>query len=163
MIRDVQKDDATGICEIYNHYIENSIITFEEQAVSVSEMQHRIQETSSKFPWLVYEEHDAILGYAYASTWKSRRSFQYSVESTVYVSKTAAGNGIGSLLYQELITRLQSPFHSVIAVIALPNPASVALHEKMGFEKVAHFTEVGRKFDRWIDVGYWELLFRETE
>jgi len=162
MIRDVQKEDAERICEIYNHYVENSIITFEEQVVSVSEMQNRIQETSAKFPWLVYEEYGSILGYAYVSSWKSRCAYRYSVESTVYLSKTSVGKGIGSQLYETLIARLRTlSFHSIIAAIAIPNPASAALHEKMGFEKVAHFKEVGWKFGQWIDVGCWELLLKE--
>jgi phosphinothricin acetyltransferase len=164
MIRDVQSHDAEAICSIYNHYVQDSIITFEEKSVSVSDMRQRIQEVTKELPWLIFEEGQAILGYAYASKWKSRCAYRYSVESTVYLSKNSVGKGVGTRLYTALIGRLQSlSFHSVIGGIALPNPASVALHEKLGFEKVAHFKEVGWKMNRWIDVGYWELLFQNAE
>jgi L-amino acid N-acyltransferase YncA len=164
MIRDVQGHDVAAICSIYNYYIENSVTTFEEQTVSISEMKKRIKESTKELPWLVCEEKSSVLGYAYASKWKSRCAYRYSAESTVYLSKMSVGKGIGTQLYEALIGRLRSlSLHSVIGGIALPNPASVALHEKMGFEKVAHFKEVGWKMNRWIDVGYWELIIQNTE
>jgi len=102
-----------------------------------------------------------LLGYCYASKWKGRCAYRYSVESTVYLSPDATGKGIGSKLYGTLLAELrQRQFHTVIGGIALPNPASVALHEKLGFEKVAQFRQVGNKFGRWIDVGYWQLLLQ---
>jgi L-amino acid N-acyltransferase YncA len=164
MIRDVKSHDAAAICSIYNHYVENSVITFEEQIVSTSEMQKRIQEITEELPWLVYEKKSSVLGYAYASQWKNRCAYRYSAESTVYLSRMSVGKGIGTQLLQALINRLRSlSLHSVIGGIALPNPASVALHEKMGFEKVAHFKEVGWKMNRWVDVGYWELVLQNAE
>jgi L-amino acid N-acyltransferase YncA len=159
MIRDVQGHDAAAICSIYNYYIENSVTTFEEHPVSVPEMKKRIKEITKELPWLVFEEQGSVLGYAYASKWKSRCAYRYSAESTVYLSRMSIGRGIGTQLYEALIGRLRSlSFHSVIGGIALPNPASVALQEKRGFEKVAHFNEVGWKMSRWVDVGYWELI-----
>jgi L-amino acid N-acyltransferase YncA len=158
MIRDVEARDAEAICDIYNYFIKHSIITFEERSISVEDMRGRIRETTASYPWLVYQREDRVLGYAHASQWKNRYAYRYSVESTVYIAPDFVGQGIGSELYGGLISLLQeSGFHSVIGGIALPNPVSVALHEKMGFEKVAHFREVGWKFERWIDVGYWEL------
>lgn len=163
MIRDVQTHDAEAICSIYNHYVQHSVITFEEQLVSPLEMQSRIQETTKELPWLVFDENEVILGYAYASKWKSRCAYQFSVESTVYLAQDAAGNGIGTKLYQALISRLEAlSIHSVLGGIALPNPASIALHEKLGFEKIAHFKEVGWKMQRWIDVGYWQLILQNA-
>ena len=92
--------------------------------------------------------------------WKARSAYRFSVESTVYIDQNSIGNGIGSLLYKELLSNLKnSRIHSVIGGIALPNPSSIALHEKYGFKKVAQFKEVGIKFDKWIDVGYWQLQF----
>lgn len=159
MIRDVRSHDAEAICSIYNHYIRDSVITFENEPVSIADMQGRIDAADEDLPWVVYEEEDAILGYAYASKWKGRFAYRFSVESTVYLSKDATGRGIGYHLYKTLIDRLASlSYHTVIGGIALPNPASIALHEKMGFKKVAHFKEVGWKLDRWVDVGYWELI-----
>ena len=159
MIRSATTSDAAGIAKIYNHYVLRSTITFEEQAVSVTEMQQRIDEVLAGLPWLVWEESEVVHGFAYASKWKGRCAYRYSVESTVYLSEDSTGRGIGSGLYKTLFAELrQHKLHTVIGGIALPNDASVALHEKLGFEKIAHFREVGWKFGRWIDVGYWQLI-----
>ena len=159
MIRKAVAGDAEAICSIYNYYIENTIITFEETPVSSDEMINRINEVTGVYPWLVCEENGTVPGYAYAGRWKSRCAYRYSVESTVYVSNDNTGKGIGSSLYTQLIDEIRKlKLHSVLAGIALPNPASIALHEKFGFKKAAHFKETGYKFNKWIDVGYWELL-----
>lgn len=159
MIRQATTDDSGQICDIYNHYIFRTPITFEEQPVPPEDMVQRIQETLQSLPWLVWEEEQQLLGYAYASKWKGRCAYRYSVESTIYLRPDSVGKRIGSQLYRALLTDLlQRQFHTVIGGIALPNEASVALHRKFGFEKVAHFREVGKKFDHWIDVGYWQLL-----
>ena len=160
MIRDANTKDASFICAIYNPYILNSTISFETEPVTEKEMVDRIS-SNGKLPWLVYEENEQILGYAYACRWRVRRSYRYSVESGVYLDSEATGRGLGTLLYTELINRLKTMnIHAVIGGIALSNPASIALHEKLGFEKIAHFKEVGFKFNQWIDVGYWELILR---
>jgi phosphinothricin acetyltransferase len=122
-------------------------------------MQNRIRETLPALPWLVWEEGAGILGFAYASKWKGRCAYRYSAEVTVYVEPTCTGRGIGSKLYEELLAALRERnFHAVIGGIALPNPTSISLHERLGFRKIAHFEQVGWKFGRWIDVGYWQLL-----
>jgi phosphinothricin acetyltransferase len=158
MIRNVKADDAAQIAEIYNHYIKNTIVSFEESPVHSEEMTSRIEEIVPSLPWLVYEENKKIAGYAYASKWKGRCAYRYSLETTVYLSPSATGKGIGSILYQALLDDLKSKgFHTVIGGISLPNEASIRLHEKLGFRKVAHFSEVGFKFNKWVDVGYWEL------
>ena len=159
MIRAIRPEDASQICVIYNYYIENTIVTFEETPVSESEMKSRIVQTTQKHPWIVYEQHGEVVGYAYASEWKSRCAYKYSVETTVYLKNDATGQGIGSILYGELIKLLRDKkLHAAIGGIALPNEASVALHEKFGFEKIGQFKQVGYKFNTWIDVGYWELI-----
>lgn len=159
MIRDIRINDAKQIAEIYNYYIKNTVITFEENAVTENEMVERIKTNTSNLPWIIYEENDEILGYAYTSEWKSRCAYKHSVESTVYLRKDQFGKGLGTKLYQELLDRIgKNNVHAVIGGIALPNNASIALHEKLGFEKVAHFKEVGYKFEKWVDVGYWELV-----
>ncbi|MBN1406216.1 MAG: N-acetyltransferase [Calditrichaceae bacterium] len=161
MIRDANINDAAEICDIYNPYILNSTISFETEPVTETEMAARIS-GNGKLPWLVYQEDDKILGYAYATKWRIRQAYRYSVESAVYIDSEETGRGIGTLLYTELIKRLISMnIHAVIGGIALPNPASIALHEKFGFEKVTHFKEVGFKFNQWIDVGYWELILKK--
>jgi len=161
-IRPATRNDAAAICDIYNHYVLNTVISFETEAVSVDEMAARIEETLTQFPWLVYEVEGRIIGYAYASKWRLRRAYQYSVEGSVYLVQDYAGRGVGTLLYQALINELtKQNVHAVLGGIALPNPGSVALHEKLGFVKVAHLPQIGRKFDQWLDVGYWQLILDE--
>jgi phosphinothricin acetyltransferase len=158
LIRPATVGDCEAIARIYNHYILNTAVTFEEQAVSGSDMAERINEISSDaLPWLVAEQAPEVAGYAYASKWKGRCAYRFSVEITVYLDPAATGRGLGTKLYEALFAALRSnSIHVVIGGIALPNPASVALHERFGLQKVAHFKEVGFKFNRWIDVGYWQ-------
>ena len=159
MIRSVTTADAAAIAAIYNHYVFNTIVTFEEEPVSTAEIARRIGEVLDSSIWLVWVEQDQVLGYAYAGKWKSRCAYRYSVESTVYLDKAATGRGIGTQLYAALIADLKKRgIHGIIGGVALPNAASVALHEKLGFQKIGQFKEVGWKFDEWIDVGYWELV-----
>jgi L-amino acid N-acyltransferase YncA len=158
-LRDARPSDAPAIAAIYTHYVLNTAISFEEEAVGADEMARRIADVQAAgLPWLVLEDGDAVAGYAYASKWRVRHAYRYSVESTVYLADGLNGGGLGSTLYRALLERLrQAGCHLVIGGIAQPNPGSVALHEKLGFEKAAHFTEVGYKFGKWIDVGYWQL------
>jgi len=159
MIRPATAEDAPAICNIYNIYVAGSSATFETEEISVTEMQQRIKQTTKKYPWLVFEDENGILGYAYASAWRVRAAYFNSVESTVYLHPDFAGKGIGKKLYIGLFELLKKKnIHVIIGGIALPNNASVALHEKLGFTKVAHFKEVGLKFDRWVDVGYWQKM-----
>ncbi|HJR10006.1 MAG TPA: arsinothricin resistance N-acetyltransferase ArsN1 family B [Rhodanobacteraceae bacterium] len=160
MIRAAATADASSICAIYNHYVTNTIVTFEEQPVAAADMQSRMDAVLEKLPWLVLEHDGAIAGYAYASPWKSRSGYRFTVESSIYLSPTQVGRGFGSALYQSLLDDLRAQnIHCVIGGAALPNVASAALHEKLGFTKVAHFRENGFKFGHWIDVGYWQILF----
>lgn len=158
-IRPVRNEDAQSICEIYNYYVENSVITFEEASVSERNMRQRIQDIKrSLLPWLVVEDSDQVLGYSYATEWRARSAYRFSVEITIYLHHKFTSNGIGSRLYKSLFEALQkTEVRAVIAGIAIPNAASIALHEKLGMEKVAHFKNVGYKFGKWIDVAYWEL------
>lgn len=157
-IRIATPADAAAICAIYNHYVENTTISFETDTISEATMAARMAEIQSQFPWFVYEEDGKILGYAYASKWKPRNAYRFSVESSVYLAQDAGGRGAGTKLYTRLLAELKTMgVHLVIGGITQPNPASVALHEKMGFVKCGHFTEVGYKFDRWLDVGYWQV------
>ncbi len=159
MIRRIRLDDAKQIADLYNYYIKNTVVTFEEKIVPPSEFERRIKENDPKLPWLVVEENNEILAYAYASKWKARSAYRHSVETTIYLREDVRGKGLGTLLYSELISILKTQnIHAIIGGVTLPNQASVALHEKMGYEKVAHFKEVGFKFGKWLDVGYWELI-----
>jgi L-amino acid N-acyltransferase YncA len=158
-IRTASPTDAAAICTIYNHYVTTTTITFEEDAVAEPDMAQRIADVSAAgLPWVVAEAGGKVVGYAYATKWRVRPAYRYSVESTVYVDPAWVGQGVGRALYDVLLDALrQRGLRVVIGGIALPNEGSVGLHEKLGFHKVAHFAEVGMKFGRWIDVGYWEL------
>ncbi len=158
MIRPVTLADAQAINSIYNYYIENTAITFEEETLDSSEMKKRILEYTEDYPWLVYEENGGIVAYCYAAKWRTRSAYRYSVETSVYVDKDLQGKGIGFALYTALLNELKKKrVHAVIAGITLPNERSQKLHEKLGFIKIAQFEEVGFKFQSWFDVGYWEL------
>lgn len=160
LIRAATAADAEAIAAIYNHYVLETIVTFEEEPVAPQEMARRIAEVQAAgLPWLVAEEGGLIAGYAYATPWRSRFGYRFSVEVTVYTAPGQAGRGVGSRLYGELLPLLEAQGrHAAMGGIALPNDASIALHEKFGFRKVAHFREPGIKFGRWIDVGYWQRV-----
>lgn len=157
MIRSVLLSDAPSLTAIYNPFIRTSTATFEEVEISEDEMERRIKSIhfEQNYPFIVYEEDGVICGYAYASKFRERYSYRFTTESTVYLDPAYFGRGIGKKLYRHLIEELkQGGFHSVMGVITLPNDPSVQLHEQMGFKKAGHFTEVGFKFNKWLDVGY---------
>ncbi len=158
-IRPVHLSDAQAICDIYNHYVINTAISFEQHPVTTEDMAKRITEISSRYPWLVAETETGVVGYAYATSWRGRPAYRHTVESTIYLRADTLRGGIGKPLYTALLDELRTrQFHAVVGCIALPNPASVAFHERCGFRKVAHFSEVGHKFDQWLDAGFWEVL-----
>ena len=156
-IRRVNPDDTEAICAIYNHYVKNSCISFEEESVTTLEMSRRIIDVTESLPWLVMESEGVVDGYAYATKWRARSAYRFAVEISVYLSQTSIGKGYGTNLYLNLIDDLSAlGVHTVIAGISLPNDKSIKLHEKMGLKKVAHFEQVGFKNQQWIDVGYWQ-------
>lgn len=158
-IRTANLEDTAAIAAIYNFYVESSHSTFETETVNESEMQRRVSEILENYPFLVGEENGEIIGYAYASRYKARAGYRHSVEVSIYIKNGINGKGIGTILYENLFAELKAkPIHAIVAGIALPNDASIRLHEKFGFEKVAHFREIGFKHRRWIDVGYWEKI-----
>jgi L-amino acid N-acyltransferase YncA len=158
-IRTADSADAEAIARIYNHYVQSTHITFETEPLTADDIVRRIGETrNASLPWLLADDGGHIAGYAYASNWKGRCAYRYSVESTIYLDPGATGRGTGRQLYTALIAAIRDcAKHVVIGGISLPNAASIALHEALGFHRVGEFSEVGYKFDRWIDVGYWQL------
>ncbi|WP_444922577.1 arsinothricin resistance N-acetyltransferase ArsN1 family B [Microbulbifer sp. CnH-101-G] len=158
MIRTVNNSDAQVIAAIYNHYVINTPITFEEQAISSVDMVRRIESVHhSSLPWLVKEQNGEVVGYAYATPWKERSAYRFSVETSVYITNDMKSKGMGTALYLALFAELKKKnIRTAIGGITLPNSASVALHEKLGMKKVAHFEKVGFKFGQWRDVGYWQ-------
>ena len=160
MIRSATAADAQAVCAIYNHFILQSTVTFEETAITPDDMAARIGAGSGRLPFLLAELDGAVAGYAYAAPWKTRSAYRHTVESSVYVAPGFAGLGLGSRLYQALLQDLRErDVHAVLAGIVLPNSASIGLHEAFGFAKVGQMREVGRKFGQWVDVGYWQLIF----
>lgn len=160
VIRHAEVSDAQAIASIYNYYIANTTITFEEQFVSAEQMAERILEVhAASLPWLVAEEFGQVIGYAYASKWRARSAYRFSVETTVYLQNEVVSRGVGSQLYEVLFSALKEKgVHVAIGGIALPNKASASLHEKFGMKKIAHFEQVGFKFEKWVDVGYWQAV-----
>ncbi len=162
--RSARLSDAGWIADIYNWYVENTFITFEAQPLSNEIVELRLQKAGANCPWLVAEEAGKVIGFAYAGEFRARAAYRHSLETTIYLDPSCQGKGVGRQLYAALIDELQSTdAHVLIAVIALPNPQSVALHEKLGFVKVGHLAEIGRKFDRWVDTGYWHRKLRAGE
>lgn len=161
VVRAVVPSDAARLVEIYNHYVLHTAISFEEAAISAADMAVRIDKVLQlKLPWLVAERDGVLLGYAYAGLWRERHAYRFAVEGTVYVAHDAGVRGIGTALYSSLFDLLrQAGYHTVLGVIALPNAASIALHEKFGMRQVAHFKQVGFKFGKWHDVGNWQVVW----
>ena len=156
-IRTATKHDAGAVQTIYAPSITDTVVSFEETVPSVAELAERIESILPMFPYLVWEENDRVLGYAYGSAHRTRASYRWSVDVSAYVDASARRSGIGRALYTELIEILtRQRFHMAYAGITLPNPASVALHEAVDFVYFATYTEVGYKFGRWHDVGWWQ-------
>lgn len=158
MIRPYNINDTRELLDIYNYYIVNSVATFDDVAIPFEVFLEKVTIINTNYPFLVFEEDNQILGYAYGSKFRPKPAYNNTVESTVYVKHGEHGKQIGSLLYKELLALLKKQHcHVVLGVITLPNQASIKLHEKFGFEKVAHLKEVGFKFNTWHDVGFWQL------
>jgi phosphinothricin acetyltransferase len=159
-IRPIEATDAAQIAEIYNYYIDTSVATFENERIDAAEMEKRISETlAGNYPFFTAEENGEVTGYAYGHQFRARSAYRHSVEVSVYIKDGFNGKGIATLLYERLFPEIsRRGFHTIIAGISLPNEASVKLHEKFGMVQVAHFREVGFKFGKWIDTGYWQLV-----
>ena len=157
-IRPATESDAAGVAAIYDWYVANTTITFEVDPVPAAEMAQRMRAVLAAHDWLVLERGGELLGYAYAGRYHARAAYELATESTIYLRNGVGGQGLGTALYGELVRRtFARGYRHMIGGIALPNDASVRLHEKLGFVKAGHFARIGRKFERWIDVGHWQL------
>lgn len=158
VLRLATEDDAESILRIYAPIVRETPISFEEAPPGVEEMKERIRSTLQASPWLVCESETALLGYAYASRFRARPAYQWTVEVTVYVDTAHHGRGVGRELYLALLACLRAQgYRTAVAGIALPNAASVALHERLGFTRVGVFPKIGFKLAAWHDVGFWRL------
>lgn len=164
-IREVSLNDAKVLSEIYNYYIEHTAITFETSPLSEKEMGERIKSlTESGQPYYVGELNGKVVGYYYMHQWNARCAYACTKEVTVYLDKDYTGQGLGSLLYNHMIERVdRNHVHVLLAGICIPNEGSVRLHEKFGFVQASHMKEVGKKFGEWRDVGHWTLLLNDEK
>jgi len=160
MIREFQLKDTQQLLDIYNYYVVNTVVTFDKEPLLFKTFSEKITRINATYPFLVFEENNEIIGFAYGSQFRAKPAYKQSVEVTVYVKNGEQGKQVGTKLYAKLLKILkQQNYHAVLGGITLPNSASVALHEKFNFNKVAHFKHVGKKFGTWLDVGFWQLLF----
>ncbi len=164
ILRLAEERDAAAVAAIYAPIVEHTAISFETTPPTPVEMAGRISNTLEQYPWLVCEEAGKILGYVYASRHKERAADRWAVDVTAYVAETARGRRVGRALYTALLDllRLQG-FVTAYAVIVLPNPASVRLHEAVGFAQVGICPAVGYKAGAWQDVGWWQCSLRERD
>lgn len=164
MIRPARLTDATDILAIYTPFVTDAAVSFELEPPSVEEMRRRIEETLTKYPWLVDERDGRIVGYAYASGHRARAAYQWCVEVSAYVHAEARRGGIARQLYAALFDQLRAQgFYNAYAGITLPNPASVGFHEAMGFQPIGVYPAIGFKQGKWHDVGWWQLRLRDDD
>ena len=157
-LRAADVGDLAAIAAIYAHYVENTVITFDLEPPSADAWQANWDAAQSGgYPWFVAESDGELLGFASASEFKARRAYRSTVETTIYLREDARGRGIGRSLYELALREAARSFHLAVAAITLPNEASVALHERLGFTRVGVFEEVGHKFGEFRDVGWWQL------
>jgi L-amino acid N-acyltransferase YncA len=162
MIRLAEARDAEQIAEIYRYYVEKTAITFEETAPAPEELAAKIAKVGATFPFLVFEEGGEIIGYAYATHYRERAAYRWSLEDSVYLREDSLGRGIGTALLRALIELLREMgYIKIYAVITPPNPASVALHAALGFEALGRFRDTAFKLGKWQAIDWMELTLRE--
>lgn len=160
-IRLAGADDFAAIAAITNHYIRTTAIHFGYEEVQADELRTLWREHEDVHPWLVSETGGAVAAYAKSGVFRARTAYRWTAEIGIYVENRHLGTGLGLPLYARLIAVLRAQgFHSAIGGIALPNEPSVRLHEKLGFRHCGTIARAGRKFDRWHDVGFWQLALQ---
>jgi len=162
VLRLAAASDFASIAAITNHYIRTTAIHFGYEDVREDELRAAWSDRSVPCPWLVMEVGGEIAGYAKAGSWRTRTAYRWITETGIYLAPPFCGRGLGEPLYRRLcdVLRVQG-FHAAIGGIALPNPASVRLHERLGFVACGVVPRAGRKFDAWHDVGFWQLLLHD--
>lgn len=158
LIRQADADaDAAACAQVYAPYVRDTVISFEAHPPDEQEMRRRIERTSARYPWLVAEVDGRVAGYAYAGPHRERAAYRWAAEVAIYVDSGHRGQGIGRALYEELFERLRGQgLRMLCAGVTLPNPASVALHEALGFERVGVYRQIGWKAGAWHDVAWYQ-------
>lgn len=158
IIRLARAGDVPAMLAIYAPLVRDTTISFEYEPPTLAEMEHRLQAIQRDYPWLVCERDGQVAGYAYASAFRTRPAYRWTAEVTIYMHPDHAGRGLAQALYRTLFARLRAQgYRSAVAVITLPNPRSVALHERLGFQPVGIFQNAGFKHGQWLDTGWWQL------
>ena len=165
-IRPARPEDAAAIAAIYAPFVLTGTVSFETEAPDARQMRARMAASDGLYPWIVAtngDEEGGVLAYAYAGKFRDRPAYKYVVETSIYVTGTVERQGVGRLLYEALIDTLRAQgFTQAIGVLALPNEASIGLHEATGFRRQGVYREVGYKNGRWIDVGFWQCLLNRS-
>lgn len=162
VIRPAKKGDLEAMLAIYAPYVTDTAVTFEYEIPSKDEFAHRLEKVTAFYPWLVCEEEGKVIGYAYAATFHERKAFQWDAELSIYLGEEAHRKGIGRSLYEALFQILKEQgIYTLYAHITYPNDSSVAFHEAMGFEKMAHFKKTGYKLGRWRDTIFMQKQLGE--
>ena len=157
LIRPARAADSAGCAAIYAPFVTGTAVSFETEPPTAAQMAERIASCLRTHPWLVAEDRDGLLGYAYATAHRRRPAYRWAAEVSVYVRPQARRRGVGRALYGRLLNDLsRCGYHLALAGVTLPNAASVALHEAMGFEPVGVYRGVGYKLGAWHDVGWWQ-------
>jgi phosphinothricin acetyltransferase len=163
ILRPATGADAAALLDIYRPYVEATAVSFETVVPSIDEFAARIARVTAGWQWLVAEEDGRCVGYAYGASHRERAAYRWSVEVSAYVLPAHHRRGIGRALYLKLFEDLRRQgFCNAYAGITLPNEGSVALHHSVGFEFIGIFKAVGRKFDRWHDVAWYQRELRDA-
>lgn len=165
-IRAARPEDAASIAAIYAPYVLTGTVSFETEAPDTRGFRSRMAASDGLYPWLVVTNGDpegGVLGYAYAGKFRDRPAYKYVVETSIYMAGSVQRQGAGRLLYEALIDTVRAQgFTQAIGVIALPNDASISLHESVGFRRAGVYREIGYKQGRWIDVGFWQCALNDS-
>ena len=158
-IRATTPDDFGAMARLTNHYIRHTAVHFSTTDVTAADFEAHWRESHETYPWFTAEIDGVFAGYAKSGMWRERDAYRLTVETAIYVESDAHGKGVGRALYRALLDELRARgFHTAVAGATLPNDASVKFHESLGFNTVGVFREVGRKFDRWHDVIFWQKM-----
>lgn len=164
MIRPLEEKDIPQILDIYNWYIENTVITFEEEPLSLDEFTNRVHNICKKYPFIVLEEDNKVIGYAYLDVFNFRKAYRYTADLSIYLNQEARGKGYGSMLMEEIISiSKEKGYVNLMSLITEDNVASEKIHSKYGFEKKAFFPQLGYKFNKWLGVSYYQLELKKVK
>lgn len=164
MIRFLEDKDIEACCNLYNWYIENTTITFEEETLTVSQFTDRVHRIQTKYPYIVLEEDSKIVGYAYLDAFSSRVAYNWTTDLSIYLDHTCKSKGYGSLLMKEILHLAQiDGYCNVVSIVTEGNIASEHIHEKFGFQKKTLFENFGYKFNKWLGVTYYVKQVNEVK